>query len=117
MAPDCSTDPNPNRSCSVELGPNSVYALVSLGTTPISLISTPCKEVDHVFPRIPSSNHSWALELAVPDPTTIAAAILSILSISADSTQDPREREIVRVVIDWPAQPLLIHPERIGVDG
>ena len=116
-ASDFSTDPNPNRNGSTVLDPNSVYALDSLGTPPICQNHSSCNEDDYDSTRNPPSIHSCALEFGVPDPTRIAVALLSILSVSADSTRGPSEREIVRVAMNWPALPLLIHPERIGADG
>ena len=110
-------DPSPNHSCSVELGPNNVYALERFGTTPISTYCTSRIQGHHGFSRNSPSNHSYALELDVSDPARIAAALLSIQSVSADSTRGPREREIVRVAMNWPAPPLLIHPESIEADG
>ena len=117
-ASDFSTDPTPNCSCSIEIVPNSVYILDVLGTSPNSLIR-PFRNDDEDsrdYSRIPSSNYSNALEPDVPDTMRIAAAFLSILSISADSTRGPREREIVRVAKNRPVSPVLVLPERIGVD-
>ena len=95
-ASDFSTDPNPNRNGSTVLDPNSVYALDSLGTPPICQNHSSCNEDDYDRTSNPPSIHSCALEFDVPDPTRIAVALLSILSVSADWTGDPREREIVR---------------------
>ena len=117
VASDFSTDPTPNRSCSIELVPNSVYALVSLGNSSIHPSDSDSHEDNHGFSRIPSSNHPCSLELNVPDITRIAAALLSIQPVSADSTRDPREREIVRGAMNWPALPLIVHPESIEAYG